>query len=87
MVVFSNCKQQKQWIGYKDRTNLILTFWRCLTHQKVSGIKFAEVEKNPKMNTTKLNYNYISTEQSLSVNVLLWVILAVPSDIFNKMEM
>ena len=30
-------------IAYKSRGNLVLTFWRCLTYQKVPRIKFANL--------------------------------------------
>ena len=48
--------------------------------------KFDKLEKNPKTNTTKPNNIYIAIERSLSVNIYLWIILAVPSGIINKMD-
>ena len=46
--------------------------------------KFAELEKNLEMNMTKPNYIYTVIERSLSLNVLLWIVLAVPLNVFNK---
>ena len=37
--------------------------------KKDADSQFAELEKNPNMNTTKLNYIYIATELLLSLNV------------------
>ena len=42
-----------------------------LPNQTLPRIKFAELVKNPKMNTTKPNYIYILIEPSLSLNVSL----------------
>ena len=76
--------QSKNIEGLKK---LILAFWRCFTYQKLQRIKFAELEKmKPKMNTTKPNYICISIEQSLSLNLSLWIVSASVSDIFNKMD-
>ena len=39
---------------YKGLVNLIPALCRCLIYQKVVRIKFAELKKSPKMNTTKV---------------------------------
>ena len=58
MVFFLIIKSKKNWIGYKGLRNLTPVLWRYLTYQEMSNINFAELVKNPKMNTTKPNYIY-----------------------------
>ena len=41
----------------------------------MSWLESAELEKNPKMNTTKPNDIYIAIEELWSLNVSLWVTL------------
>ena len=48
--------------------------------------KFAELEKNLKINMTKSNHNHIMIEGSLSLNISLWIILADTLDVFNKID-
>ena len=69
-------KNKNYGIGYKVLKHLIVAFWGCLTYQKVTRIKFAKVEKNTKMSTTRPNYIHIANERSLSLNDSLWIVLA-----------
>ena len=48
--------------------------------------KFAELEKNLKMKMTKQNHFYIVIIRSLYLNVSLGINLAVPLDVFNKID-
>ena len=69
-------KNKNYGIGYKVLKHLIVAFWGCLTYQKVTRIKFAKVEKNTKMSSTRPNYIHIANERYLSLNDSLWIVLA-----------
>ena len=78
-------------IRFLESTNLTVSFavlraLREQTYQKVQRIKFAELEKNLKMNTTKPNQIYIIIERSISLDISLRILLEAHSDIFNKVD-
>ena len=50
--------------GYRDQRNLIIASWRCLAGQKISRIKFSDLDNTAKMKTTKTKYIYITIQQS-----------------------